>query len=36
LTPSVRIYSEDGHLPDGVNNNELYYVITDTIDAGLD
>ena len=32
---SVRIYSENGHLPDGLNNNQLYYTITDTVDVGL-
>jgi hypothetical protein len=32
---SVRVESEDGSLPDGVNSNTIYYAITDEVDVGL-
>jgi hypothetical protein len=32
---SVRIFSEDGHIPDGLNNNQVYNVITNQTDITL-
>jgi len=32
---SVRIFSENGHLPDGLNSNQIYYVISNTVDITL-
>jgi len=32
---SIRIFSEDGHLPDGLSENKIYYAITDLEDVSL-
>jgi hypothetical protein len=32
---SIRVFAENGHLPDGLENNQVYYAITDTIDGTL-
>jgi hypothetical protein len=31
----VRVFSDNGHLPDGLSNNKIYYVIDSTIDTGI-
>jgi hypothetical protein len=32
---SVRVFSENGHIPDGLNNNQVYNVITNDTDGTL-
>ena len=33
---SIRVFSENGHIPDGLNNNQVYNVITNETDGTLD
>jgi len=32
---SIRVFSENGHLPDGLNSKQVYYAVTSEIDGGL-
>jgi hypothetical protein len=32
---SIRVISDNGHLPDGLNSNDVYYAITKTVSVGL-
>jgi hypothetical protein len=32
---TIRVISENGHVPDGIQNNEVYYAITNEVEVGI-